>query len=57
MSERLYYNDSYLFEFEANVESVVKKDSYYEIILDKSAFYPDRADRISIPGHWITKKL
>jgi len=26
MSERLYHNDSYLFEFEAKVESVVKED-------------------------------
>jgi len=41
MSERLYYNDSYLFEFEAVVEAVVKQDSYYEIILNKSAFYPE----------------
>ncbi|HHI03022.1 MAG TPA: hypothetical protein ENL22_05835 [candidate division Zixibacteria bacterium] len=41
MSERLYYNDSYLFEFEAKVESVVKEDSIYKIILDRSAFYPE----------------
>ncbi|MCP4705740.1 MAG: hypothetical protein GY865_14165 [candidate division Zixibacteria bacterium] len=41
MTERLYQNNSYLFEFDAIVESVVKKKSYYEIILDKSLFYPE----------------
>ncbi len=41
MSERLYYNNSYLFEFDAAVESITQKDSYYEIILDRTAFYPE----------------
>ena len=41
MSERLYYNNSYLFEFEAIVKTVAKKDSYFEIVLDQTAFYPE----------------
>ncbi len=41
MSERLYYNNSYLFEFEAVVKSITQKDSYFEIILDRTAFYPE----------------
>ncbi len=57
MSERLYYNDSYLFEFEANVESVVKKDSYYEIILDKSAFYPESGGQNFDTGTLDNKKV
>ena len=37
MENALYMNDSYLKEFEANVESV-KDDKY--VVLDKTAFYP-----------------
>ncbi len=57
MSERLYYNNSYLFEFEAVVESVVKQDSYYEIILDKSAFYPESGGQNFDTGTLDNKKV
>jgi len=41
MSDRLYQNDAYLFEFEAIVKSIENKNSHFEVILDKSAFYPE----------------
>ncbi len=40
MTERLY-DDSTLLDFEAKVLSCRKKDGKYEIILDRSAFFPE----------------
>lgn len=40
MTERLYYDDSYLSEFEATVLECVNKDGKYHTSLDRSAFYP-----------------
>ena len=40
-TERLYYSDCYLREFEANVLSVEPEVQGFRIYLDRSAFYPD----------------
>jgi alanyl-tRNA synthetase len=40
MSERLYYTDSYLTSFEANVTSCTPKGDRFEVLLDTTAFYP-----------------
>ena len=42
MTERLYYDDAYLWEFEAKVTSVKngKRPGEWEVTLDRSAFYP-----------------
>jgi alanyl-tRNA synthetase len=46
MTERLYYNDSFLKEFDATVLSCVKDDSSakdsdrWRVVLDRTAFYP-----------------
>ncbi len=40
MTERLYYHDSFLREFEATVVSCKPSADRYEIILDRTAFYP-----------------
>ena len=42
MTERLYYNDAYLWEFDAKVTAVRKgkKQGTWEAALDRSAFYP-----------------
>jgi alanyl-tRNA synthetase len=39
-TERLYYTDSYLFEFDAIVRDVVRKEDQWEVTLDRTAFYP-----------------
>ncbi len=41
MTEKLYFEDSYLFEFESTVREVRKVDDSYEVILESSAFYPE----------------
>ena len=39
-SERLYYTDAYLIEFDAVVRDVVKKADRWIVTLDRTAFYP-----------------
>ncbi len=40
MTERLYYADSYLTEFDATVVRVVAHDNRPAVVLDRTAFYP-----------------
>lgn len=39
-SERLYYTDAYLIEFDAVVREVVRRDERWKVTLDRTAFYP-----------------
>lgn len=39
-SERLYYTDAYLIEFDAVVRDVVRRDERWKVTLDRTAFYP-----------------
>ena len=41
MTERLYYKDQYIKEFEAEVVSCVEGERGFEVILDKTAFFPE----------------
>lgn len=40
MTERLYYDDSYLIEFESPVTACAPRDGRYEVTLARTAFYP-----------------
>lgn len=50
MTEKLYYKDAYISDFPANVISVNKTDGGYDIILDKSAFFPEEGGQSSDTG-------
>ncbi len=39
-SEKIFQENSYLTELEAEVASCIKKEDYYEVILNKTIFYP-----------------
>ncbi len=52
MTDRLYYHDSFLYHFDAEVRSVVETPRP-AIILDRSAFYPTSGGQIHDTG-WIT---
>ena len=41
MTERLYYKDQYIKEFEAQVVSCTEGKNGFEVILDKTAFFPE----------------
>lgn len=40
MTERLYYHDSYVTDFDANILRVVSHDGRPAVVLDRTAFYP-----------------
>ena len=40
-TQRLYYDDAYLLEFEAEVVARVERDGHPAVILDRTAFYPE----------------
>ena len=41
MTERLYYKDSHLAEFDAAVLSCEKARNGYAVVLDRTAFFPE----------------
>lgn len=41
MTERLYYKDQYIKDFTAQVISCTEKDGKFEVVLDRSAFFPE----------------
>lgn len=40
MTERLYYTDSFLREFDAKAVLCEERDGHFEVLLDRTAFYP-----------------
>ena len=50
MTERLYYSDSFLHEFDAQVVDVVEREGRTAVVLDKSAFYPTSGGQIHDTG-------
>ncbi|MBE6644042.1 MAG: hypothetical protein E7612_01530 [Ruminococcaceae bacterium] len=51
MTEKLYYKDAYIKEFFATVLSCKSRGEYYEIILDKTAFFPEEGGQYSDKGY------
>lgn len=50
MTERLYYNDSHLTEFDAQIIESTKVGERYVTILDRSAFYPTSGGQLHDTG-------
>ena len=41
MTEQLYYQDSYIKDFEAVVLSCIPNGNHFEAVLDRTAFFPE----------------
>jgi len=50
MTEKLYYNDAYLKEFKARVISCDMSGNLYDVVLDKTAFFPEEGGQYSDRG-------
>ena len=50
MTEKIYYKDAYIKEFEATVLSCEKEKDLYKIVLDKTAFFPEGGGQTSDVG-------
>ena len=51
MTEKLYYRDAYIRDFVASVTDVVAVDGGYDVILDKTAFFPEEGGQSSDTGY------
>ena len=56
MTEKLFYEDSHMVTFSATVFSCEQSGEVYEVVLDRTAFFPEGGDNTQIPGDWTMQK-
>ena len=51
MTEKLYYQDSYISEFSATVLSAIQVSEGYDVVLNKTAFFPEEGGQSADSGY------
>lgn len=52
MTEKLFYQDGYMREFDARVISCEREGERYQVVLDRTAFFPEGGGQYADPG-WL----
>lgn len=55
MTERLYYHDSFLYDFDARVVESFARDGRHAIVLDRTAFYPTSGGQVHDLGALVSE--
>jgi len=52
-TERLYYHDSFLYDFDARVVESLEREDKYAVVLDRTAFYPTSGGQVHDAGRFV----
>jgi len=53
MTDRLYYHDSFLYDFDARVVESAEREGKYAIVLDRTAFYAHQRRKVHDTGTFL----
>jgi alanyl-tRNA synthetase len=53
MTQRLYYHDSFLYDFEARVAEILDLDGRSAVVLERTAFYPTSGGQVHDTGRFV----
>ncbi|MBZ5531938.1 MAG: alanyl-tRNA editing protein [Acidobacteriia bacterium] len=53
MTDRLYYHDSFLYDFDAQVVETLQRDGRHAVVLDRTAFYPTSGGQVFDTGRLV----
>src|SRR5215471_8868416 len=53
MTQRLYYHDSFLYDFDAQVVELLQRNGKHAVVLDRTAFYPTSGGQVHDTGKFL----